>query len=57
MLDFLALMFESLLGWVIAIFDPIQSPVWKAILEIIAMAVVSVIFISLVYLLVHLIKK
>ena len=54
--DFLAMMLESFLDRVIAIFGPIQNPVLKAILQIIAMVVVCAGILALIFLITKAIK-
>ena len=55
-MDFFAMILESVLDCVNAIFGPIQNPVLKAILQIIAMIVVCAGFIALVFLITKAIK-
>ena len=54
--DFLAMMLESFLDRVIAIFGPIHNPVLKAILQIIAMVVVCAGILALIFLITKAIK-
>jgi hypothetical protein len=55
-MDFFAMILESVLDRVNAIFGPIQNPVLKAILQIIAMIVVCAGLIALVFLITKAIK-
>ena len=55
-MDFFAMILESVLDRVNVIFEPIHSPVLKAILQITAMAVVCAGFIALVFLITKAIK-
>ena len=56
-MDFFAMILESVLDRVIAIFGPVHNPVLKAILQIIAMIVVCAGFIALVFLITKAIKE
>ena len=55
--DFFAMLLESFLDRVNVIFERIQNPVLKAILQIVAMTLVCAGFIALIFLIVDAIKK
>lgn len=54
--DFFAMLLESFLDRVNVIFERIQNPVLKAILQIVAMTLVCAGFIALIFLIVDAIK-